>query len=58
MPAASSVAAVPLVAMMPKPSVTNSRASGMTLSLSMSLTLTKTFPLFGNGGGAAICDFA
>src|SRR5437762_5722310 len=44
--------------MISKPSFTNSRATGITASLSVSLTLTKTFPFFGSGGGAAICDFA
>ena len=54
----ASSAHVPLVAMIWNPSSTNSRASGITPGFSLSFTLMKTFPDFGSGGGAAICDFA
>src|SRR5438552_16257542 len=39
-------AAVTLVAMLPKPSFTNSRATGLSESLSLSFTLINTLPFF------------
>src|SRR5205823_1244083 len=56
--AAANTLNVPAVAMIPNPSLTNSRTTGTTACLSLSFTLTKTFPPVGKGGGAAICDFA